>query len=247
MGKMTQPETDKELEILLAKFQVALDFGKMLNQNPLEDVGEFIKLVAKSLPEVLDPEQLQHFFEETKEYKDHSEYWHVAGPFMSRLIQNSYRAGHNGFNFDSSDCGELYSMGNGLRGWNISNRLEITLSGVFYSPLSGVRNLDARLKGELRYSPGGKKSRNCLFDLTSAHVGCMIMPEENCIYKVDVVDKFIINGGKDIHFVFESCNRETLDKLFKKGTRASGFHATLKHGIIAYVDDKTYKQLNVEV
>ena len=70
---------------------------------------------TKGITEILSPEMIDVFLQSTIRYENHRIYWENTGDFISKLIQNSYNAGHNEFALNTQTL-EIGYLGTRLEG-----------------------------------------------------------------------------------------------------------------------------------
>ncbi len=104
--------TDSKLEATLRRFEEDLEF-------------EF----PERLRQILTPEEINQFLQNTIQYESHENYSAVTGSFISELIQNSYAAGHNKFTLNTRSLAQpLNWLGQFLKGEE-NSPIEVIVDG----------------------------------------------------------------------------------------------------------------------
>ena len=120
-----QPKTSSnDLGELLKIFEQALDVN-------LEDfVGHYdeVERIIKTVDQVLTPEEINSFLQQTIPYEQHYYYKERTGDMVSKLIQNSYDAGHNNFKLNTKALKEVDAIALGLIGQK-ENPINILVQG----------------------------------------------------------------------------------------------------------------------
>ncbi|MBI2669409.1 hypothetical protein HYX14_06220 [Candidatus Woesearchaeota archaeon] len=124
--KPQQPETERHLEpvgehpfsALLEKYKAFLDD---------RTYGDHHKKNA-DLTDILNPEHINAFLQSTVIHGNHEQYKERTGLFLSRLLQNSYNAGNNGFQVDTRSTGALDNLGVFLEGTK-EKPIRLTITG----------------------------------------------------------------------------------------------------------------------
>ncbi len=91
------PEEKKDRKIELAGLERLLGKYEFMLEVDETDTTPTDKLLRAAVRESLTPEQINQFLQCTIAYENHPNYSTNTGDFVSRLIQNSFDAGNNGF------------------------------------------------------------------------------------------------------------------------------------------------------
>ena len=110
----------EEFETLLLKYELALE----LDISPRE---KYLREMKKTVG-VLTPEEIDLFLQTTVRYENHEKYCSSTGYFISRLIQDSYDAGHNDFTLNTKGLRGLDKLCTELKGKK-KNPLKVTING----------------------------------------------------------------------------------------------------------------------
>ena len=113
------------LEDLLEKFKKVLKFN--LDREDLEDNKELDEIID-SISDILTPNKISLFIEETKKIKDKMNYYTLSSNVITKLIQNSYDAGHNGFLFFTDSSNEILGFCALLKGTK-EKPIEVIVNG----------------------------------------------------------------------------------------------------------------------
>jgi len=118
------------------------------------------------IPEVLTPNQINAFLQQTSLYDDYPYYLVSAGVFVSRLIQNSYDSGNNDFMLSMTDLRDIGYLGYWIVGKR-ENPLEVTIVG------DAGRTCGMRAEHSIITVQGsvgdscGRNSENSIFNITA--------------------------------------------------------------------------------
>ena len=179
-------ELESELAVYRRKEEPSMEqlldkFKTVLNGNPNNFLGE-IKIVDEILP----PEEINIFLQQTVNFDRYQHYQNAVGFFTSKLIQNSYNAGNNEFtiNTQSYYLRAINFLGFILEGKNKDNLMKLTIEGdVNDHCLREARNVSVQIKGNankflgfgtidsiivVNYNAGescGQKSQNSTFNV----------------------------------------------------------------------------------
>ncbi|MFH1637492.1 MAG: hypothetical protein ABIB71_03645 [Candidatus Woesearchaeota archaeon] len=169
-----------------------------------EDTLNYSKFCLQDVDVVLKPEEIDEFLQSTVMHAEERGYSKVTGPFINKLIQNSYDAGHNGFKLDTYAAGPLKCLGERLHGsGSIPLRLEVEgpvgdLFGFF------SKNLSLSIKDEtVREDPS---------ELTPTGIFSSLYGDSNF---PAVITSSMILGGLLSSVVYKNIPRKRLDKEYK--------------------------------
>lgn len=133
------------LEELIKKYEIFLNVDVYSSYLVFKD---FVR-GKNYIPEILPPEQINHFLQMTSAFETRPNYQKNTGLFLSHLIQNSYNAGHNNFHIDL----------------NVFPPLDLLFAYV-----SGTKK--RRLKATIKGTAGHIVAEYCRYlDLTAENVG----------------------------------------------------------------------------
>ena len=168
---------------------------------------------------ILTPEEINLFLKETSRYESHENYKLHTGRFISVLIQNSYDAGHNKFNFGINSLGFLGSMIEG----SDENPIRINIDksndgfGGFNSKHStfNIRENNAEATGRF--------SEYSIFNIVKNHGGWVGASSKHSTFNIetnkgDGVGRFTENC------IFKSPNKETLDSITARSREGNQFY-----------------------
>jgi len=110
-----------ELDILVKQFERALDQKEKFSDR-------VVNFIWKEVLTQLTPEEIDRFLQYTLRYEDHFMHGLRAGEFVSKLVQNSYEAGHSRFTFDTQGIERISHIGYRLQATE-ENPITLTVHG----------------------------------------------------------------------------------------------------------------------
>ncbi len=120
--KPAKAEEEKKIDVA-----DAIDFAELLKRY-----GQWTKDYSyeqpKCINDVLTPEQINALLQATVKYENIKEYQGKIGLLITKLIQNSYEAGHNNFKLDTTALQDMNRIGYQLRGTK-ENNIEVAIKG----------------------------------------------------------------------------------------------------------------------
>ena len=122
-----KPEEEKPIEVAEGRFQELREkYEKFLDAKitPWNDMDD----ERRKITDLLMPEDINKFLQITIQYEQHRQYCWRTGYFISRLVQNSYTAGHNEFILDTTALKEIDYLGSRLEGTK-ERPIELTIKG----------------------------------------------------------------------------------------------------------------------
>ncbi|MFH1637621.1 MAG: hypothetical protein ABIB71_04330 [Candidatus Woesearchaeota archaeon] len=125
-SKLETPDErmDSKVEGTLLFDRGLKEYEKLL-QN--EDLFKIPSPLDK-LDAILTPQQINSFLQSTIRYEQNENYICYTGAFISRLMQNSYNARHNGFFFNTSALKEIDNMAYKIKGTHL-NPIRVKIEG----------------------------------------------------------------------------------------------------------------------
>jgi hypothetical protein len=143
----------------MARYLIDIDLPNCIRNGPNGDGVKFM------FTDVLTPSMINAFLQATLVHETHREYGELTGPVISRLIQNSYEAGHNRFVLDTRTLPELVSIGEDLKGTK-DRKLELMVFGDGgYSCGMGAEHLNMTVEGCVN-DDCGENSRYSTFNIS---------------------------------------------------------------------------------
>jgi hypothetical protein len=128
------------------------------------DSVEFVHCPSH-IDEALTPRQVNMFLRATLEQEENENYAENTGLFMTRLVQNSYNAGYNGFKLCVDDLPKMKFLLNHSMGTD-NRLLTAELWGdVGHYCLANARNVNATVYGDARID-FGSHCRKCELKIT---------------------------------------------------------------------------------
>lgn len=234
-----QTEGVNPFEELLNKYEA------FLNVRILEEKDyDFFTRTGGPIAEILLPEQMNQFLQMTSAFETHSNYQENTGVFLSRLVQNSYNAGHNNFCFDLTKLPRI----DGLFAY-VSGQKERLLYGVIngtfvesgnyigahaqYSHLvmqeAGFRMGNNAKHSTFTCTTGGdeigSRAKYCTFTLQKAgeHLGLLA---RSLVFIAEQTAKYAASGSEECTFILgeatstEDIGRTSLKSIYKTRDRA---------------------------
>ncbi len=101
----------------------------------------------EELGDVLTPEEIDKFLQLTALHEDDERHQEATCYFLSRLIQNSYEAGHNGFTLNSRTLTKRLGCGIAFLKGKMRNPIKITINGDVEAIGREVRYVDFDIRG----------------------------------------------------------------------------------------------------
>ncbi len=124
-----QVEEEKEMQVEETPFSaLTAKLKEMMEYNFSESVHKHKFMHHPFLPEVLLPEEIDLFLRTTCQFETQKHYKTNTGIFISRLLQNSYMAGHNDFHLQIEDLPPIDSLCSYLIGAR-NNPVAVTVEG----------------------------------------------------------------------------------------------------------------------
>ena len=91
-------------------------------------VGDAVEWILENIHDVLLPSDINLFLQQTREYEDNSGYHLHTGDFISKLIHNSYDAGHSDFELDVRSLKPIDSLSFGVS-WTKERMVKVIITG----------------------------------------------------------------------------------------------------------------------
>ncbi len=167
--------------------------------------------------EILPPEKIDRFLQMSKRFNAHESYDDITWPAISKLIDNSYLAGHNDFFLDTKGLKDeilmLPGIGCYLAG-TPDKELRIQLEGplIPYS-LEGVIHCRASCSGTASYLAAQSASHSSFY-FEGEVEGEFAHAAKKCYFELHGrVGDNCAKGAKDC--TFSTSNRDTLEQMRK--------------------------------
>jgi len=211
------------LEVLLEQYEEILEI----------DDWEKAYNATKKVKAVLKPDKINTFLQATIPYEAHKRYAENTGYFITKLIQNSYNAGNNGFKLVTK---ALSKKINNI-GWELKGKkdkpLELLVegdvgkecgAGAEHSTISITGNAGDGCGVLAKYSTisiAGNAGKECGYEAEHLTISIAGDAGNRCGYKAEHSTINIAGNAGDgcgwraEHSVFKTPNRETLEKLKK--------------------------------
>ncbi len=169
-------------KLLNPHFPECLDRRK-LPQIPRYRYDSYVFDYFDDIVDVLTPEQINRFLQMTVQCERYEQYAELTGSFVSRLLQNSYNAGHNNFTLDTRKICPIFGLGSFVYGTperplilNITGNLfeegctaigdaRVSISGdVLQGSINSPIGSKIHIKGEAGHEVA-RLSQDCTFDI----------------------------------------------------------------------------------
>jgi len=224
--RSSQVEDAKEIEASPVLTEVYERYVKILDENI-----SIACVPAETLTDILTPEQINAFLQTTIIHENHQIYSGTTGLFISKLIQNSYDHGHNGFTLNTTALKEIHFIGYRVEGTPKKN-IEVTMIGTmgdFCGYESGNSTFNIQGNTGKRCGSGSKKSVFNLKGSTGDYCG----EQSQSIYNIDGNTgtfcgsqaegaTFTIHGipgdycgDRSVHSTYKTKNKEALRKMLR--------------------------------
>ncbi len=112
-------EEEREINVVEDDFSRLLSRLNLLLRLPNTDT---------KTTEALPPTEIDRFLQHASKMKELENYNELVGPFISRVVQNSYYAGHNNFHFETDILANALRTFADLKGYE-DNPLKVNLKG----------------------------------------------------------------------------------------------------------------------
>ncbi len=196
-------------------------FQKYKKLHPLQLSWDCFTQEENHVDEVLTPREINAFLQVTPHYCDR-DYTESTGLFISRLIQNSYKAGHNDFLLDTQTLPQIDNLGCYLKG-KYNDRISICVIGdVGNSSATKASYLDLTIQGNASYLLGKFSSHT---DITvHGDVGSIFEMVDQCCCFIE--GKLNTSHSTIMAFesVFKTNNPDTLQHLLRMVSKKSGHY-----------------------
>ena len=98
--ELVDESSGKEIVATQSVIDKFADLTKKYDQFAVLTEYDWKRWLRNHVQEVVPPCDINIFLQQTREYENHKNYGFNTGIFISQLIQNSYKAGNNDFEFD---------------------------------------------------------------------------------------------------------------------------------------------------
>lgn len=105
---------DNPVSAVLKEYEAFL--GKYNEYQKMENLMQWFKDQIQNQSDILTPAEINLFLQATIGFEERKKYSELTGIFITRLIQNSYNAGHNNFKLNTKNRKGLHYFGSFLEG-----------------------------------------------------------------------------------------------------------------------------------
>ena len=192
------------------------------------------RLDLTDLTDILTPEQINIFLQSTIAYENRKGYNKFTGIFITKLLQNSYDAGHNEFELRVSSATDMHYVGVTLLG--TEDRLfSVSINGnggMFFGrearycqfTVNGnvgwycgyrANNSYFTINGDSKSNAGAQATNSTFFIQGSGqNLGHGAQRCEFTLHGKDLSDVLLYKNPPTKYCTFKTSNRETLDNFF---------------------------------
>ena len=110
-----KPEEEKPIEVVEGVFQELMGEYERFLETECDSWNDF-QVELNKITETVTPADITAFLQTTIKHEQHNEYCWRTGLFISKLMQNSYEAGHNDFILNTTALKEIHNLGCDLTG-----------------------------------------------------------------------------------------------------------------------------------
>lgn len=198
------------LDGVMRKYEEVLE--KEYNTGELDDY-------LKSITDILTPHQINSFLQATISKEQHENYQENTGHFISRLIQNSYNAGHNDFTLNTTNLKPIHLIGFKLKGKS-RNKIRITTRGNAGDQWGQQsENCEYNIQGNTEQIAA--LSRNCECNIQGNIIEPCGWGSQHSTYKTNIPEtlekmKRTVPKGNRIIFIHPDGTEETVRKYADK-------------------------------